>query len=183
MLLALAALAGAAGAEERGRPLAARTIGADDYQCFVMNWDEAAHPVRCARIRTPGQWDAVFHPAAFGFGTSEQSKPFAPDPKVFDREELLVVARVVPAASDSEGQNVFRLESVELAGDTVTVAYRYTPPAGPASFTIKTHLGVFIPKGDYRRIIFVENGRTAGELDAVRGAWSVPPPNQEGKNE
>ena len=38
-------------------------IGVHDYQNFLKNWDEARYPVLYAVVRTPGEYNALFHPA------------------------------------------------------------------------------------------------------------------------
>jgi hypothetical protein len=153
-----------------------RTMGADDYQSFLGNWDETKQPVLCALIRTPKQWDAIFHPAAFGLGAKAPKKPFAPDAKIFEKEQLLVVARVVPALKEGEGDKVFQVERVSAIGDALTLVYRYREPKSGASSTVKNCLGVFVPQRDFKKAVFIENGKKAGELDLAAGQWSVPAP-------
>ena len=174
-LVAICALAFAlsAAAQTPGQPVTFRTVGADDYQSFIGNWDEKTVPVLCAAIRSEADWNAIFHPAAFGFGSGKQKKPFGPEVRVFDCEMFLVVARVV-AASDSKEDGLITITSVTANGGELTVNYSFTEPKKPASYTIKSFAGAFIPKRDYAKIIFIENGKQSAVLDLKSSQWSVP---------
>jgi hypothetical protein len=146
-----------------------RLLNNSDYQSFIKNWDDQKNPVLYALIQTPKQWNAVFHPAP----VMGQNKLFSPDPKVYEKESILIVARVIPAPGS--GQKVFKLEKIDIDGKTLTLHYQFAAPAESASYTIKDFLGVFVPKGDYKQVIFIENGKPAGSLDITKGQWSVPP--------
>ena len=147
----------------------ARLLNNSDYQSFIQNWDEQKNPVLYALIQTPEQWDAVFHPAP----VMAQNQVFSPDPKVYAKESILIVARVIPAPGS--GKKVFKLEKIDIDGKVLTLHYQFNAPVEPASYTVKDFLGVFIPKGDYAQVIFIENGKPAGKLDIAQGQWSVPP--------
>ncbi len=178
-ILALLACSMPCVADDAAQPVTYRTVGAEDYQSFIGNWDEKKDPVLCAVIQTPQNWDALFHPAAFGYGKNTQKKPFGPDAKIFEKEQLLVVARVMPSLPDGQWKEVFKVEEVSASGDVLTLRYRFEPKSGTAftsrvAFTVKNFLGVIVPKHDYKKITFVENGKTVGELDLASGQWAVP---------
>lgn len=159
-------------AADAGSPVAFRTIGADEYQSFIGNWDEKKTPVLCAAIRSPAEWEAIFHPAAFGLGRNTQKKPFGPDAKIFEKEQLLIVARVITAPDGKE--EPMKITGIIATGDELTVNYAFTAPINAASYTIKSFAGAFVPKRDYSKITFIENGNHAATLDLKKGQWSVP---------
>lgn len=145
--------------------IAHRIIGNDEYQSFVGNWDEQAAPVLCALIRSPAEWDAVFHPAPLMRG----KKPFGPEAKVFETEQVLIVARVM----DAPQGDVFKVEQVSADGDVLTLRYTFTAPKA-ASYTVKQFLGLRVPKRDYAKVVVVENGKPVVTLDVKAGQCSVP---------
>jgi len=174
MAVSLARAQNTAGNSVAEKTVTFRTTGADDYQSFIGNWDEKKTPVLCAVVRSSDDWDRVFHAAAFGLGKGTQKKPFSPEAKTFDNEQLLVVARVMKSPRDGQWDKVFKVEKVSDSGDVLTLSYRFAEPKSAASFTVKNFLGIFVPKHDYKRITFVENGKTVGTLDLAGGQWSVP---------
>ena len=130
-------------------------FGADDYQSFVQNWDEKALPVRSALLRSPAEWDAVFHPAPVMRGR----KPFGPAAQEFATNDFLVVARVIPAPTGE----VFKVEQVTAENDTLTVRYTFTAPR-PASYDVKQFLGLRLPKRPFAKVVLIENGQPAGSF-------------------
>jgi hypothetical protein len=156
--------------------VAHRTFATDEYQSFIRNWDEKAVPVLCALIRSSAEWESVFHPAAFGFGTAKQKKPFAPEAKSFESEQLLVVARVMDAPTGE----VFKIEKLSTDGDVLTLRYTFTKPPA-ASYTVKQFLGLRIPKHDYAKVVVIENGQQVGAFDLKGGHWSAPAFPKDGK--
>lgn len=169
ILALIAALALAPVGRAAEQAVAHRTFATDEYQSFVGNWDEKAVPVLCALIRSPAEWESVFHPAAFGFGTAKQKKPFAPEAKSFESEQLLVVARVMDAPTGE----AFKIEKLSADGDVLTLRYTFEKPPA-ASYTVKQFLGLRIPKRDYAKVVVIENGQQVGALDVKGGQWSVP---------
>jgi RNA polymerase sigma factor (sigma-70 family) len=139
----------------------------DKYQSFIGNWDDQKHPALYAVIRSEKDWNQVFHAAAVMGG----NKPFAPNPSVFEKQMLIVFARVVPAASGPGG---FRVENVTVADNNLTLNFQYQAPKPAASYTVKSCVGVFVPKEDYASVAFVENGKQQGSLELKKGQWCVP---------
>jgi hypothetical protein len=147
-----------------------RTLGAGDYQSFIKNWDQQKSPALLAVIQTPAQWETIFHPAP----VMGNRRPFSPDPKLFARDLLLVVARVVPPP-DPGGQQVFKVEKVGASQGELTFSFRFAEPPNAKSYTVKEFLGVWVPKADFKKAVFIENGKELGLLDLAQGQWSVPP--------
>jgi hypothetical protein len=138
------------------------------YQSFVMNWDDQKYPALYAVIRSKAEWDKVFHPAPVMGGRQQ----FAPELKIFEKQVLLVVARVMPSPGDVD---VFQVESAQAAAGNLVLKYKYqAPKPGSATFTVKHFLGVFVPKEDYATMTFIENGARLGVLDLKNGSWRVP---------
>jgi hypothetical protein len=159
------------GPRKRFRSIEYRTLELDRFQSFIKNWDSKKHPVLCARISKPEEWDAVFDPAPV-MGPRRQA--FAPAKEVYRKEQLLLVARVVEAAGEKELKKLFQVQKITANGEELVVRYRFRKSRKPASFTMKHALLVLVPRHDYKKIKFVENGKAMGTLNLARGQWSVP---------
>lgn len=140
-----------------------------DFQSFVGNWDIEAHPVLVANPRNPSEFGALFHPAP----VMGSKRPFAPEPSFWESHQVLVAARVMDAPKDPD--KVFSVESLSENGAELTLKYLYARPDSTASFTIGYYLALAIPRKDYSRILFVENGEAVGALTPSNGAWCAPP--------
>ena len=178
----------------RGSPVAYRVAAMGDYQIFVKNWDDLAHPVLCALIESSARWDDVFHPAPVMGG----KRAFAPERKEYETSELLVIARVVAQSSGGRSQEVWKVEKIVAVGEELEVRYRYDEPRraaphrvkevlgvmpgddpsrrsfGTGSYRVKEVLGVWIPRHPYQKISFIENGKPVGVLELKQGQWSLP---------
>ena len=134
-------------------PVACHRVAMDQYQCFIKNWDEKQTPVLCAVVRTPTDFSALFHPAPVG-GTQ---RPFAPPPEFFTKEQILVVARVMPAQSSPDGG--FTLEKLTRHNNELELHYQFKPHTSNATFSVKNFLALRLPQHPYASITFYENGR------------------------
>jgi hypothetical protein len=143
-------------------------MGIGDYQNFLKNWDEKKHPVLYALIQTPAQYAAMFQPAP----VIGAKRPFAPGRELYSKEQVLVVARVIVAPENMD--KVFAVERVTARDHVLALHYRFTEPKTTATFTVKNYLAVRIPRHDYQKVIFFENGNKVGELNTAEGQWSVP---------
>lgn len=161
------AVANGMGIPPRERPVPYRMIDRSAYRNFVVNWDDRRDPVLYALIQSPAQYDALFRPAA----VMGSRGPFSPEASLYDSEQILVVARVLPGA----GEGAFEVERIVADDRCLTFRYLFKAPASTASWVGKVYLAVRIPKHPYRRVVFVENGARVGELNAAAGQWSVPP--------
>jgi hypothetical protein len=157
------------------RTVAHKRIGAGDYQNFLTNWDDKQLPVLYALIQTPVQYAALFHPAA----VMGNKRPFAPKADRFDKEQILVVARVTLAPKNPD--KVFEVERVVEKGPALEVHYHFRNPDSGATFSVKSHLAIWIPKHNYATVAFLENGKQVGLLKVTEGQWSVPAVKAEGK--
>lgn len=166
----LIAAAGSAGAADEGKPVKYQRIGLDEYRNFLVGWDVAAQPQRFALIRSAAEYDQLFQPAA----VNGSRGPFAPAEKAYATEQILLVGRQMPAPEKLEA--AFEVESLEEQGDQLTLKYRYREPAA-ASYEVRTYLALRIPAKKYARVIFVENGKAAGELNLAEGQWAKPTPD------
>ena len=145
-------------------------IPSDAFSSFVKNWDDTKTPVLCALIRDKAGWDGVFGSAAY----MGNKKPFAPADATWDKEQILVVSRVMPAPADGNLDKVFSVQSLDDDGKgTLTLRYTRTEPK-KASYSVKNELILKIPRKDYTRVVLIENGKSVGELGP--GKWRVPPP-------
>ena len=144
------------------------TLNPSDYQNFVKNWDDTKQPVLYAVVRSIDQWNGIFHPAPVMGG----NRRFAPDADMFATNEILIVARVMPA---TESADTFRVEQVSTNAAGLVLNYRYTPTPNAVSYTVKNYLGVIVPTFGHSTVAFVENGKQIGTLDAAKGRWCVGP--------
>lgn len=154
---------------DEGEPVKHSRIGLSEYQNFLVGWDTAAQPQRFALIRSAGEYDQLFQPAA----VNGSRGPFAPAKEAYEKEQILLVARQMPAPQKPE--SVFEVESLEEQGDQLTLKYRYREP-GAASSEVRTYLALRIPAKKYAKVVFVENGKVAGELNPAAGQWAKPAP-------
>ena len=151
-------------------PLPVDRIPSDTFSSFVKNWDEAKVPVLCALIRDQAGWDGVFGTAAF----KGNKKPFAPAAATWKQHQILVVSHVMPAPADGGFDKAFAVQSIDDDGKgTLTVRYTFTPAKQNTS-TVKNPMLLKIPRKDYTRVVFIESGKTIGELGP--GAWVKPEP-------
>lgn len=151
-----------------GKEIKYSRIATGEYQSFVGNWDEQKDPVLYAVLQSPEQFAAVLHPAP----TNPQKKPFAPPAELFQKEQILLVSRVMPAPENLD--KVFEVQRVIANGQELSLHYQFQAPGKGASYTVKNFLAVRVPKGDYTRVSFIENGKKIGELRPTEGVWSVP---------
>lgn len=143
----------------------------DSYQNFVVNWDPTV-PVLCALIRTPADYASVFHPAPVIGGR----RPFAPPDDRFDKESLVVIARVIDApGTPAKGAEALAIERVTRRDGGLEIHARFRPPADDASFSVKQAAIAWIPAGEWTSVTFLENGVEVATLDPADGAWIAPP--------
>ena len=150
--------------ERKGESVEYRILDPGAFQSFVKNWDNKEHPVLYAAIGSSNDWDAVFGPAP----VMGRTRPFAPNGKLYEKELILIVSRVVkpPAA--------FKLEDISDSKGELVFRYAFKAGESNASFTIKQHMAVVVPKREYKTIAFIENGKRIGLLNIDKGQWSVP---------
>ena len=161
--------------QTEGQEVKFSRIGTGDYQSFVGNWDDQKDPALYAVLQSPEQFAEIFHPAP----TNPPKKPFAPPAELFQKEQILLVSRVMPAPEDLD--KAFEVQRVTANGQELTLSYKLQPPSKGASYTVKNYLAVRVPKGNYARIVFIENGKKIGELRPTEGVWSVPKFSVSGK--
>ena len=170
MNLVVGLLAGCASASTSGNPVAYERENLGTFRNFVGNWGDAKHTVRYAVIRTPEDYDRIYHPAS----VMGADRPYAPKPEFFRESQILLVCRSVPKLS----QKQFVTERVEEAGSELTVYYRYSGPTrasrGNAAM-FKQDFALYVPKKEYVRVRFIENGSLLGVLELAAGQWTVPP--------
>ena len=136
------------------------------YQNFVVNWD-AGTEVLCAIVRTPADYARLFHPAPVIGG----KKPFAPPEAAFEKEHLLVIARVV----GGDGGSVLAIERVVEKEGSLEVHGRFQPSTAKSSFSIKQAALAWIPARKPEPVTFIENDTMVATLDSSGGEWVSPP--------
>ncbi len=159
-------LAGCGQSGSASRPVRHEREGYFTYQNFVANWEHSISSAQYACLRTIGEYDRIYYAA----GTMGALRPYGPPESFFSDRQMLMVCRTSPG--DSSG-TLFTLQDVREAEGEITVAYAY---AGRTDLTgLKDTLNVYVPKRDYARVRFVENGRLVQVLDLRGGQWAVPP--------
>ena len=138
----------------------------DRYQNFVVNWD-AGTEVLCAIVRTPADYARLFHPAPVIVG----KKPFAPPDAAFEKEHLVVIARVV----GGDGGSSLAIERVVEKEGSLVVHGRFKPSTAQSSFSIKQAALAWIPAREPGQMTFLENDTTVATLDSSGGEWVSPP--------
>ena len=138
----------------------------DRYQNFVINWD-AGTEVLCAVVRTPADYARLFHPAPVIGG----KKPFAPPDAAFEKEHLLVIARVV----GGDGGSALAIERVVEKEGSLEVHCRFEPSTAQSSFSIKQAALAWIPAREPGPVTFIENGKPVVTLDTGAEGWVSPP--------
>ena len=170
MNLVVGLLAGCASASTSGNPVAYERENLGTFRNFVGNWGDAKHTVRYAVIRTPEDYDRIYHPAPIMW----DDKPYRPKPEFFRKSQILLVCRLVNDLDEKQ----FVTERVEEAGSELTVYYRYSGPTraprGNAAM-FKQDFALYVPKKEYTRVRFIENGALLGVLELAAGQWTVPP--------
>ena len=171
LLAALTACGGGGDDASDDHALTYRAAALEQYQSFVGNWDEARAPVLLAAMQSLTQWDGIMQPAATGLclhtPCAKAAATFAPAASEFAQNVLLMVARVSPAGASQP----FTIEGVTVDGAHLTMRYRYQPPAS-GSFDVKATFGVWVPKGTYNDVTFIENDKQVGKLDLAVGQWT-----------
>jgi hypothetical protein len=168
LVCSIAMTADGMGAKPEERPVPYKKMSMHDYQNFIGNWDAQKDPVLYALIPTPGQYNALFHPAA----TMRSVRPFSPDVSLYAKEQILVVARVMlyPRNVDT----VFEVDRITERNEALALHYRFNKQEPDAKWQGKIYLAVRIPKQNYKKVRFFENGKQVGELNTGAGQWSVP---------
>ena len=162
----------------RGRAESYHRIPMHTYQNFPINWDEQAAPRFYALIRTPQEYDQLFHPAPIG----GDPRPFHPEASLYEKSQILMVARVFAAGPDpSKADRIFEVEQVTAAAGELTLRYRLQRPAsdvdaGVDAARYKFFLTLQVPKANYRKVTIFEDGKLVGQLKPTEGLWTVPKP-------
>ena len=136
------------------------------YLNFVANWDDGVSSAQYACIRTIGEYDRIYRAGGVMFAT----KPYGPPESFFVDRQMLLVCRTSPG--DLTG-TLFTLQGVAEADDEVTITYAYAGRTDLIS-GLKDTLNVYVPKKDYTRVRFVENGRLVQVLELRGGQWAFP---------
>lgn len=137
-------------------------IPSGSYQSFVKNWDDKAEPVLCALIRSSGEWNYWFQPAA----TLRQKNALAPSSEYFETRQLMLATRVIQAPDSLERGQIFTADKVSMKNGVLKLEYRFVKPASGATYQIKDFLLVEIPKDRYTTgpVQFIENGRQVCQI-------------------
>ncbi|MEP0872896.1 hypothetical protein NDA01_24060 [Trichocoleus desertorum AS-A10] len=147
------------------------------YQNFLINWDEQAEPRFYALIRTPQEYDQVFHPAPI----AGDPRPFHPEASLYEKSQILMVAHVFAASPDpSKADRIFEVERVTTKAGELTLRYRLKRPKSDVDAAqFKFFLAIQVPRANYRKVTIFEDGKLVGQLKPSEGLWTVPKPAPE----
>jgi hypothetical protein len=154
--------------KQRAQAVTYKRMANSDYQNFLINWDENKYPVLCALLQDPAQYNALFQPAAVNRAVGQ----IAPEADLYLNEQILVVAQVGAATANMD--QIFEVEQVTERDEELTFHYRYHESKTDTSFLVKHYLALRIPRCDYKKMRFIENGKQVGELNITAGQWSIP---------
>jgi hypothetical protein len=168
LVFAMSTVAGDMEATSKERPVPYKKMSTRHYRNFLGNWDEKKDPVLYALISTPAQYNALFHPAAVMHSVS----PFSPDASLYIEERILLVARVMPYPGDAD--TVLEVDRITERDQELALYYRFHEQRPGEKWQGKIYLAIRIPKHDYKKVLFFENGKQVGELNTAAGQWSVP---------
>ena len=161
-----------------GRAERYQRISMQTYQNFPINWDEQAAPRFYALIRTPQEYNQLFHPAPL----VGDSRPFQPEAGLYEKSQILMVARVFAADPDpSKADGIFAVEQVTTTAGELTLRYRLQRPASDINASVdvaryKFFLALQVPKANYQKVTIFEDGKLVGQLKPTEGLWTVPKP-------
>ena len=168
LMLSMSTNADSMGTKSKERSVPYKKMSMNDYQNFIGNWDEQKDPVFYALISTPTRYNALFHPAA----TMRSVCPFSPDESLYAREQILVVARVM--LNPRNVDTVFEVDRITERNQELAFHYRFNKHKSDAKWQEKIYLAIRIPKHNYKKVFFFENGKQVGKLNMDAGQWSVP---------
>lgn len=149
------------------QPIKFRPILSSQYANFPANWP-SRDLYRLGLLRSAKEYDQVFHAAAVG----GNRLPFAPDPKIYENEMILVIARVTGARGNLDKALV--IDSVVSKGKTLEVTFTFRESSKNASYSVKVTGAARIPKQDVSRVQFFEGKKLVGELQVDKGQWLLP---------
>jgi hypothetical protein len=66
------------------------------------------------------------------------------------------------------------VKKATVADGNLVLEYQFQPPKSEDGNMIKNCLRVFVPKGNYATVAFVENGTPVCTLKLKDGQWCVP---------
>jgi len=153
-----------------------QTIPAGYYQNFLSSRERNEQEVLCALIRTPEEYDILFHPAAvMPIRIGGEMRPFFPDKTFYDTNQIIVVAREMPAPEDGRLNKVFAVDKIIAKNGNLLFYYTFKKPQNISAFSVNNYLAVRIPKeGIYKKVLFFENGKNVGNLNLTKDEWVIP---------
>ncbi len=167
-LFSLFVYAGGKEANHGERSIPYKIMHMGDYRVFLENWDESSTPVLCAVISKPAHYNDLFHPAPVMYSR----RPFSPDESLYSREIILIVGRIVPYPENVD--RVFDVDRITEKNQELSLHYRFNEQHSDAKWQGKICLAIRIPKHNYKKVHFFENGRKVGELNPTAGRWLYP---------
>jgi len=147
-----------------------RVIPMEDFAAFAKDWDNRdgfIYPTRTAVIRNREDWDEVFAPAV----VMGDKRPVAPDEAFFEKETLLVVAKVTPPAP--EGKN--NLSPWRLVGpvgkDGVWLTLLYCHDVPETGNATKMKEGMLVKNV---LLVAVKKDEVPANDKAIGFTWTIP---------
>jgi hypothetical protein len=168
LMLSMSTFADSMGTPSKERTVPYKKMSMHDYQNFIGNWDEQKDPVLYALISTPAQYNTLFHPAA----TMGSVRPFSPDASLYAKEQILIVARVMVNPRNMD--TIFEVDRITERNQELALYYRFNKQESDVNWQGKIYLAIRIPKHNYKKVFFFENGKQVGKLNMAAGQWSVP---------
>ena len=152
-LLSMAASGFTASPDEAGKGKAVDFRVYDRY--FAKGDSEQAGQASYLVITSQERFDAMFGTPMFGFGDKKVDGS-----GILPRDAF--ASRMVVAAIKRGGEWWdYKVQGVTASGDRLTVRYTAVRHDGSGA-QFASPMVVSVPKGDYRSVVFIENGKEAG---------------------
>ncbi len=156
--------------QDQAKPIKFRPILSSQYANFPVNWPQNS-VYRLGLLRSAQEYDQVFSAAA----VAGNRLPYAPDPKIYENEMIVVVSRVATARSNLD--RALEIESIKAKGKTLVVTFTFRDAPKNASYSVKVTGAARIPKQAVERVEFYEGKKPVGELQVDKGQWLLPEAN------
>lgn len=128
-----------------------------DFSSFLNNTVGDPQSLRVLlNVRSRAQWDELFGVAMY----MGQTKPHGPDATLYEKQQLLVVARDIPRPPTA---TTLLVESVRPDASVLHVYYRYKE-LPPSTATYRDYIAIAVPREGYSQARFYENGVEVGQI-------------------
>lgn len=145
----------------KGEPIPYRVVPLDNISAFVKNWEDESMPYY-AIMGNIYEWRAAFSPAA----TMGGNKVFEPNPDIFEKDALILVARVSEAPP--QGHEALFVKSFEFVDGEPILSYGFYPPVSRGAHKVKNTMMIAMPHKYLDGLRISEETETPASMTAAR---------------